>query len=123
VVRLRRRPGQPFAAHSQNTEADVIVTSHPATRTFRIALEAHPNQSYRRELLVRVADALSRGDRRVVVDCSAWSQLDLIVLSALVSCARRCNDGGAEFELENLDEAMRSRIRALSLGDRLGLHG
>lgn len=99
----------------------MIATSQTTATTFRIELERQPTQSYRRELPLRVSDALRRGDRRVVVDCSAWSQLDLIVLSALVSCARRCDEEGAEFELENLDGTMRTRILALSLGERLRL--
>lgn len=94
----------------------IAISSAP---TFRITLEGHPDQAYRRELPLRVADALRRGDRRVVIDCAAWSQLDLIVLSALVSCARHCDEEEAEFELENLDGTMRSRILALRLGDRL----
>ena len=99
----------------------MIALSALAGSTYRIELRSSPDASYRRQLRTEVEGALERGDRRVVVNCATWLQLDLIVLSALVNCAKACDEEGAEFELENLDATMRSRIVALSLGHRLGL--
>ncbi len=87
-----------------------------------IRLKSNPSREYRRTLVVQVNLALGLGCRRVVIDCSAWKQLDLIVLSALVCCARTCEEHRVEFELENLPNEMRGRIIALSLADRLGIH-
>ena len=99
----------------------MIAPAPHLSNTYRIDLNASPDPSYRRQLRKDVEGALSRGDRRVVVNCASWSQLDLIVLSALVNCAKACDEEGAEFELENLDGGMRTRIIALSLGRHLGL--
>lgn len=101
----------------------VIATTHDSEiSTYRLRVERPASAQYRRELPQTVVEALQRGDRRVIVDCATWSQLDLIVLSALVNCARVCCDAGAEFELENLECTMRSRIVALGLAERLRLH-
>jgi anti-anti-sigma regulatory factor len=113
-----RRRRNSFIAHA---EAVVIAYASRTENTYRIELDGNPDLSYRRRLRKEVESALGRGDRRVVVDCASWSHLDLIVLSALVNCAKACDEEGAEFELENLDGCMRSRIVALSLGHRLGL--
>jgi anti-anti-sigma regulatory factor len=76
---------------------------------------------YSRILRASVVEALDRGRRAVVVDCSGWQQLDFGVLSALIQCASACRARGASFELVNLSLAMRSSIQALRLDSRLGL--
>jgi hypothetical protein len=48
-----------------------------------------------------------------------WLRRDLIVLRALVNCARPCSAVGAELERENLTSNMRSRIPALGIEERL----
>jgi anti-anti-sigma regulatory factor len=84
-------------------------------------LNADLRHSERRQFRASVIEALCRGDRDVVVDCSEWRQLDLLMLSALVDCAELCAAQNAEFALDNLAADVRSRIVALSLGSRLGL--
>jgi anti-anti-sigma regulatory factor len=100
-----------------------VIASHPETvpSFYRIRFQADPRIGYRREVRRRVAAALDRGERGIVVDCSSWSDLDLILLSALVDCATICEERGADFELENLTNELRARIEALHLGDRLHL--
>jgi hypothetical protein len=77
--------------------------------------------SSRRELRRGVGAALARGERRIVVDCGSWEKPDLILLSTLVSCARLCDEEGAEFELANLGGEMRTTLSDLKLSSRLGL--
>lgn len=87
-----------------------------------IRLEWKHNAEYRRELRRDVHEALEQGQRRIIFDCSSWPQLDLILLSTLVNCAKDCSEQGADFELANLREDLQGRIEALRLGERLGLH-
>jgi anti-anti-sigma regulatory factor len=89
--------------------------------TYRVRLLDRATLEYRRTLPRTVQDALHRGDRRVVVDCSSWAKFDLFLLSALVNCASVCHGEGAEFELENLSHDIRSTIEALGLASRLHL--
>ena len=80
------------------------------------------NTSYHaRDLRTRVDQALLRGERHVVVDCKAWKQLDLRMLSALIQCASTCREHGASFEIANISNELRADVRALQLNERLGL--
>lgn len=100
----------------------MIATNYETTPSaFRIRLQSNSGTDYRRELRDGVGTALDQGERRIVVDCSSWLELDLIVLSALVYCAKACDEQGAVFELESLRPDLWSRIDALRLGARLGL--
>ena len=87
----------------------------------RIRLESKPTATYRRALKRSVLNALQRGRRRVVFDCAALAEMDLILLSYVIGCARECDARGVAFELDNLDPEVRSKIQALSLDHRLGL--
>jgi anti-anti-sigma regulatory factor len=109
-------------AHPSHGEAVVISTSSDTMQSaFRIRLEPKQNVAYRRDLRHGIGNALESGSRRVIVDCSAWSELDLIFLSALVDCAKLCDEQGAEFEVENLHADLRSRIGALRMDGHLRL--
>jgi hypothetical protein len=99
----------------------LVNPQQQAATSYRIQLQSNASQEYRRELRHGVATALSQGQRRIVVDCESWSDLDLVLLSALVNCAKACSEFGAFFELQNLRSDLRSRIDALHLADRLGL--
>jgi hypothetical protein len=102
----------------------VVISDHQQLDipTYHLRLQANAGSAYRRELPKTVVSALQRGDRKVIIDCEAWLQLDLILLSALVNCAKVCCDRGAQFELENLGGEMRAKIEALGLAQRLQLH-
>lgn len=91
------------------------------TATFSIRLEAQPSPAYRRNLVRSVIDAMDRGDSRIVIDCAAWRQLNLVLLSAIVGCADACAERDAAFELANVSDDMRRHIEALMLADRVGL--
>ena len=93
----------------------------PAFPESRICLRANGTVAYRHALRRGVAEALREGGSRIVVDCSSWHELDLLVLSVLMDCARTCDERGVGFELENLGGDLRARIQALRLGGRLGL--
>lgn len=99
----------------------MIAASYETSTAFSIRLPAVPNPSYRRTLRSRVGDALDHGQDRIVIDCAAWAELDLIVLSALVDCAGACVEKGVSFELVNLRRELRARIQSLLLAERLGI--
>lgn len=100
----------------------MIATNFEATHSaYRVSLQAKPGLAYRRELRHGIGQAVDQGKRSIVVDCSSWQELDLILLSALVDCAAVCDERGVSFELEHLAEDLRSRIDALRLSERLGL--
>ena len=69
----------------------------------------------------RVVAALELGKRHVVLDCSQWRKLDLMVLSALVRCADAFSSRGATLEIVNLSKEMQTAIRELRLSRRLRL--
>ena len=92
-----------------------------ASSGYRIQLSPAAIRPNRRDLRRGVGAALARGERRIVVDCGSWETPDLILMSALVGCARLCTQEGAEFELANLGGQMRSTLHDLKLAERLGL--
>jgi anti-anti-sigma regulatory factor len=96
-----------------------LVQADPAT--YLIRLNGDRSHSYRRALHRAVLRAVRHGGRRIVVDCASWSQLDLIVLSALLGCAAACAAHDARFELSGVGPDLRQRIEALSLANRLGI--
>lgn len=98
-----------------------MAISYQTSTVCAIRLPAIPHASYRRTLQQRVRDALDQGRDRVVIDCRAWEELDLIVLSALVDCAGACVEKGVSFELSNLRRELRARIQSLLLAERLGI--
>lgn len=74
-----------------------------------------------RALRSSVQQALERGDRHLVVDCVAWNDLDLRVLSSLIRCASECREQGASFEVTNIPNHIKEEVNALQLGERLGM--
>jgi anti-anti-sigma regulatory factor len=99
----------------------VIATSCETPIPFAIRLPATSPVAFRRTLRARVDQALGDGREGIEVDCATWSDLDLIMLSALVACASACGERGVRFELVNLRRELRERIEALRLDERLGL--
>ena len=89
---------------------------------YHVVLAPENSVDYPRTLRDRVVRALDDGERHVVIDCREWRQLDLLVLSALVRCARACCEFGAGFELINLRDHLRADLRELRLDERLGIH-
>ena len=98
-----------------------MLTTELMPSAFRIHLEPKVTVAYRRDLRHGVDAALQAGSRSVIVDCAAWSELDLILLSALMDCAKLCDEQGAGFELENLRADLKSRIGVLRLDGHLRL--
>ncbi|MEP6495576.1 MAG: STAS domain-containing protein [bacterium] len=92
---------------------------HFNSARFEIARNSTSQQA--KELRSRVRQSLEEGERHLVVDCEAWQQLDLSVLSSLIQCAAACKHEGASFEVANLSSTMQANVRALQLGGRLGL--
>jgi anti-anti-sigma regulatory factor len=74
-----------------------------------------------REFGRTILAALDRGRTRVVIDCAAWGQLDISLLSALVRCADVFRRQGGELELVNVPSKIIASIRELRLHHRLGL--
>jgi anti-anti-sigma regulatory factor len=88
---------------------------------YHVVLDPESSIDYPRSLRDDVVRALGHGERRVVIDCREWRQLDLRVLSALVRCARACCELGAGLELINLRDHLRADLRELRLDSRLGV--
>ena len=76
---------------------------------------------YAKSLRENVLEALQLGARRLVVDCDAWSRIDVNVLSSLIQCASACREYGASFEVANVPGEILEDVRALRLQSRLGL--
>ena len=88
---------------------------------YHVVLDPESSDDYPRSLRDDVVRALGEGERRVVIDCRDWRQLDLRVLSALVRCARACCELDAGLELINLRDHLRADLRELRLDARLGV--
>jgi anti-anti-sigma regulatory factor len=99
----------------------IAANVQSAASGYRVELTPAKSRAYPKDVQHGVKSALDRGERRIVVDCAAWSEMDLALLAALVGCARVCDREGAEFDLANLRSDMRSMIDALRLSGRLGL--
>lgn len=89
--------------------------------SYQIALARYAGVPHAHALYGDVVSALGLGERRVIVDCSGWLQLDLRLLSALIRCAKMCRERGAEFELVNVGDHVRADIRELRLDRHVGL--
>src|SRR5262245_22527293 len=98
------------AARLQTTVAHFEIPGRLSTR-------------HARELRSRVRRALAQGERRFVVDCHAWQELDFAMLSSLIQCAAECREHGATFEVASLSSGLAADVRALQLHERLGLTG
>jgi anti-anti-sigma regulatory factor len=84
---------------------------------FEILADVSINRA--RDLRWRVREALERGDRHVVIDCEAWKDLDVRMLSSLIRCASACRERGASLEVTNLRSQIKDELSALQLGHRL----
>ena len=93
----------------------------PTESSTRFEIPRSFNRHQARELRGQVQRALRRGARSLIVDCGAWSTLDLSMLSALIQCATACREYGASFEVANLSSDLVGGVRELQLGGRLGL--
>jgi len=98
-----------------------LSSAQSPSAAYHVSLADAPDFNYRRELSSSIIGALEHGKRKIVVDCSAWRQLDFSLLSVLVRCARAASIQGADFELVNLTGQLRANIHALRLEERLGL--
>lgn len=74
-----------------------------------------------RDLRGRVNEALRAGERHLIVDCEAWSEPDVTLLSALILCAKRTREQGATLDLINVKGELRASVHDLHLEARLGL--
>jgi|SRR3954463_12519324 hypothetical protein len=97
------------------------ATTKISAELYRIHLIPSSRRTSRRALVCDVTTALRRGVRDIVVDCSEWRELDLIVLSSLVGCSSRCVEKRVKFNLENLENGVRDAIERLNLGHRVGV--
>jgi len=99
----------------------MLLTPEAEVTAVRIKLESNRSPMYRRGLRERVTGALEEGLQHVIIDCSSWADLDLLMLSAVVGCANACRERGAYFRIENLRTSLHSEIASLHLAERIGL--
>jgi anti-anti-sigma regulatory factor len=84
---------------------------------FAVSTDVSTNRG--RDLRWRVHEALERGDKHVVIDCVAWDDLDVRVISSLIQCASACRERGAALEVTNIKSQIKDELIALQLGHRL----
>lgn len=87
----------------------------------RFVIPPRVSTQHARELRAHVRHALRQGQRSLTVDCSAWEQVDVSMLSSLIQCASACHQQGASFQVANVSHQIEADVRALRLDDRLGL--
>jgi anti-anti-sigma regulatory factor len=92
-----------------------------AQSSARFAIPATRASFHAKDLRTRVRQELQDGGRHLVVDCEAWNQFDLGVLSSLIQCASACREHGASFEIANMSNDIRQNVQDLQLAGRLGL--
>jgi anti-anti-sigma regulatory factor len=98
-----------------------MATAAMAYDSVQLAISHLDTPRRARDLRALVRQGLEAGDRHFVVDCAAWRQFDLTVLSLLIQCAAACREQGASFEVSNMSHELRADVRALQLNERLGL--
>lgn len=96
------------------------VAIHKADRG-RFVIPPQGSTQHARELRAQVRQALRQGQRSLTVDCTAWEQVDVSMLSSLIQCASACQQQGASFAVANVSHQIEADVRALRLDDRLGL--
>lgn len=96
-------------------------TTHQTTQAYRVPIHPEKSGTDRRQLRRVVSDALERGERRIVMDCTAWNSPDVMMFSTLIGCAQLCAGSGAEFELANLEDSVHETLRELRIAPRLNL--
>jgi anti-sigma B factor antagonist len=69
----------------------------------------------RQELKNLVHEALDRGDRRFVIDCTRTGYIDSSGLGALVSMFRKVREMGGELRLAGLNEDLRALFELTKL--------
>jgi hypothetical protein len=100
----------------------MFATIEQTTQAYLVPVHPEHLGSKSRQLRHVVGAALERGERRIVMDCSAWNNSDDVVMfSTLIGCAQLCADSGVAFELINLGGSVYETLRALRLTPRLGL--
>jgi anti-anti-sigma regulatory factor len=95
----------------------IAIASETLPSSLILQIESHASRRSRNILRQSVTEALTRGVRRVVIDCAAWCEFDLLLVSAMVHCAKECEASAATFELVNVDHQISARIRALRLSE------
>lgn len=99
----------------------MVSLDQTAKAGFLIRLDSPSGASYRHEIRELVHLAIDRGEKRIVVDCELWGDLDLVKLSLLLRCADQCATSNVRFELANVSNTARGSIDTLHLSARLGV--
>lgn len=80
-----------------------------------VAVEGQLIVGNRQDLKNLVHEALDRGDRKFVVDCTRTGYIDSSGLGALVSMSRKVRESGGELRLAGLNEDLRSLFELTKL--------
>jgi len=116
-------PGAFATATSQRAEVLVSQIATAAPQLRRIVLDGSAALASRRQLKRTVSAAIEEGSQRVVLDCSRWARMDLVLLSTLVYCANTCTEAGVTFEMQNVARDLLASIDSLHLRSKLHLLG
>jgi anti-anti-sigma regulatory factor len=99
----------------------MYATNRQGSQAYLVPIDPEKLGTNSRQLRRVVGDALERGERSIVVDCSAWNSPDVMMFSTLIGCAQLCAGQGVEFELMNLEGSVHATLRELRLTPRLNL--
>ena len=80
-----------------------------------VAVEGQLIVGNRQELKNLVHEALERGGRKFVIDCSHTGYIDSSGLGALVSMSRKVRESGGEMRIAGLNEDLRSLFELTKL--------
>lgn len=80
-----------------------------------VAVEGQLIVGNRQELKNMVHEALDRGARKFVIDCTRTGYIDSSGLGALVSMSRKVRESGGELRLAGLNEDLRSLFELTKL--------
>lgn len=90
---------------SRTTDNGVVV----------VAVEGQLIVGNRQELKNLVHEALERGGRKFVIDCTRTGYIDSSGLGALVSMSRKVRESGGEMRIAGLNEDLRSLFELTKL--------
>lgn len=92
-----------------------VTSTTTAEGVVLVAVEGQLIVGNRQELKNLVHEALDRGGRRFVIDCTRTGYIDSSGLGALVSMSRKVRETGGELRLAGLNEDLRALFELTKL--------
>lgn len=99
-----------------------VTSTTTASGAVLVAVDGQLIVGNRQELKNLVHEALERGGRKFVIDCTRTGYIDSSGLGALVSMSRKVRETGGEMRIAGLNEDLRSLFELTKLDTLFRIH-